>query len=180
MKYFKKLEGKRIYLSPINTEDYEMYAKWMNDRNVTDGINATNKLITIENEKEWTEKINNNADYNFAIILKDKDILLGNCSISKIDFIAGTAELGIMIGEEEYRSNGYGQETLKLLLDYGFNFLRLHNICLGVFSFNERAINCYKKVGFKEYGRRHEAYYLDGKYYDAILLEYLEYDYKNK
>ena len=68
---------------------------------------------------------------------------------------------------------------LNLLLDYGFNQLRCHNIDLGVFSFNERAINCYKKLGFKEYGRRHECYFLDGKWHDAIKMEVTEQDYRN-
>ena len=59
-----------------------------------------------------------------------------------------------------------------------FNFQNMHNINLCVFQFNERAINCYKKIGFKEYGRRHEAYFLDGKYYDIIEMEILEDDFK--
>ena len=31
MKYFKKLVGERIYLSPINIEDAEKYVGWMSD-----------------------------------------------------------------------------------------------------------------------------------------------------
>ena len=31
MKYFKKLVGDKIYLSPRNIEDAEIYAKWIND-----------------------------------------------------------------------------------------------------------------------------------------------------
>ena len=31
MKYFKKLLGDNIYLSPMNIEDAEVYTKWMND-----------------------------------------------------------------------------------------------------------------------------------------------------
>ena len=31
MKYFKKLVGDKIYLSPRNIEDAELYVKWMND-----------------------------------------------------------------------------------------------------------------------------------------------------
>ena len=77
-----------------------------------------------------------------------------------------------------YGGCGYGTEVLRLLLDYGFNQLRLHNICLKVFNFNERAINCYKDVGFVECGRRHECYYLDGKYYDVITMEILDKKYR--
>ena len=31
MKYFKKLVGDRIYLSPRNSEDIEIFTKWLND-----------------------------------------------------------------------------------------------------------------------------------------------------
>lgn len=61
-----------------------------------------------------------------------------------------------MIGEEENRNKGYGTETLKLLISYGFDYLNLNNIMLSVYSFNGNAISCYKKVGFKEIGRRRE------------------------
>ena len=36
MKYFKKLLGDRIYLSPRRIEDAEKFAEWMNDFEVTD------------------------------------------------------------------------------------------------------------------------------------------------
>ena len=94
MKYFKKLEGKKIYLSPISVEDYELYTKWMNDRSVTDGTHSTSLLVTIEGEKKWIEQMTNSKDYIFDIVLQDKDILIGNCSITKIDYVSGTAELG--------------------------------------------------------------------------------------
>ena len=31
MKYFKKLVGERIYLSPKSLEDVEIFTEWMND-----------------------------------------------------------------------------------------------------------------------------------------------------
>ena len=88
------------------------------------------------------------------------------------------ATIGIFIGEKSKRSKGYGKDTLNLLLNYAFNFQSMHNVNLEVFSFNKRAINCYKKIGFKEYGTRHEAYFLYGKYHDIILMEILEADYR--
>ena len=60
-----------------------------------------------------------------------------------------------------------------MLLNYGFNTLNLHNIYLGVYSFNEAAIKCYKKVGFKEAGRLRQAKYYNGKRYDDITMDIL-------
>ncbi|MBQ1496504.1 MAG: GNAT family N-acetyltransferase [Bacilli bacterium] len=178
--YFKKIEGERIYLSPVDINDAEKYVKWLSDRSVTNGIRQTRKIINTVGEKEWLSKILEKGEYTFGIIDKNTDELIGNCGIMNVNEIDGTATLGIFIGEEDYRNKGIGKETLNLLLDFGFNQLRLHNIDLGVFSFNERAISCYKKIGFKEYGRRHEAYFMDGKWFDIIEMEMLEEDYKNK
>ncbi|MDD4796309.1 MAG: GNAT family protein, partial [Eubacteriales bacterium] len=70
----------------------------------------------------------------------------------------------------------YGSEALTLLVDFGFHYLNLNNIMLKVFSFNQRAVNCYKKVGFKEIGRRRQTYYLKGNYYDEILMDIIRSD----
>lgn len=180
MKYFKKIEGDRIYLSPVSIEDIELYAKWLNDRKVTDGIHGTRNVVNVESERNWFTNTLEKGKYTFGIVLKDNDQLIGNIGFSEYNGIDRSASLGIFIGEEEYRSNGYGAEAIKLLIKYGFDILNLHSIELGVYNFNERAIACYKKVGFKECGRRHECYFLDGKYYDRITMEILEKDYRGE
>ena len=145
MKYFKKLVGERIYLSPVNIEDVEKYVEWFCDFTMTDGVGRSGEVMTIKGEKEYLENATNNK---------------------------------LFIGDENNRSKGYGKEILKLLLDYGFNYLNLNNIMLTVKSFNERAINCYQKVGFKEIGRRRKSYFLNGKYYDDIYMDILAEEFK--
>lgn len=172
MKYFKKLVGKRIYLSPMNVEDAETYAGWFNDFSVTDGLGCSFRITSMESEKEWLA--NNSGKYQFAIVRLEDDKLIGNCGIQGIDQLRQCAEVGLFIGDEENRNKGYGEEVLNLLLDYGFDYLNLNNIMLKVFSFNERAINCYKKVGFKEIGRRRQSYYLKGGFYDEVYMDILK------
>lgn len=174
MKYYKKLIGDRIYLSPMCVEDAEKYVEWFCDFKMTDGIGKSSSLVTVESEREWIENSLKENILNFAIVDLENDELIGNCGIMNINQKDRCAEVGIFIGNENDRSKGYGAETLRLLLDYGFNYLNLHNINLGVMSFNERAIACYKKVGFKEYGRRRESYFLNGKYYDHIYMDILD------
>ena len=149
------MEYKRIFLE--NEESF-------------DGCAGLEECNTYE---EWLENTLKNNEFNFAIVDLENDELIGNCGIMNINQINRSAEVGIFIGDENKRSNGYGTESLRLLLDYGFNYLNLNNIHLGVKAFNERAIACYKKVGFKEYGRRREAYFLNGKYYDHVFMDIL-------
>ena len=176
MKYFKKIIGENIYLSPMNVEDVEIYVKWMNDMKVTDGIGSSQRITTIEGEKEWLEAMNKANKYQFAIV-SNEDKLLGNCSLFDIDFINGSATVGIFIGEEENRGKGLGSEALKLLIGYGFDYLNLNNIMLTVYSFNNRAIKCYKKVGFKEIGRRRNSVMKKNKRYDTIYMDIIREEY---
>lgn len=172
MKYFRKIEGERVYLSPINKEDVNIYTKWMNDSSVTDGICQTTKVFSIDAEKEYLEKIGVN-DYQFAIVEKSSDTLMGNCSIFSIDSICGHGELGIFIGEESFRSKGYGKEVIRLLLSFCFKTLNFASVELSAISFNERAVNCYKSAGFKEVGRKRKAHYANGSYHDIVILDIL-------
>ena len=173
MKYYKKLIGEKIYLSPLNIEDAEKYVEWFCDFRTTDGIGKSSEVNTVESERAWIEGSVKENRLNFAIVNMENDELIGNCGIMNINQKDRYAEVGIFIGEEKNRSKGYGTEALRLMLDYGFNYLNLNNIELHVMSFNERAIACYKKVGFKESGRRRESYFLNGKYYDRVSMDIL-------
>ncbi len=176
MKYFKKLVGETIYLSPRNSEDVEIFTKWLNDFQVTDGLGRSGLMVTLDGEKEYFEKVHNNdmTKYYFVIVTLEKDEMIGTISLENINYINRVAKLGIFIGDEQYRGRGIGKEAIHLILDYGFNYLNLNSIQLSVFAFNERAIACYKKCGFKEVGRLREAYYLNGKYYDKVLMDILK------
>lgn len=63
-------------------------------------------------------------------------------------------------------------------MDYGFNYLNLNNIKLDVLEVNKRAIACYEKCGFKEYGRRRKSEFTNGKYYDRISMDILKEEFK--
>ena len=170
MRYFKKLEGEKVYLSPINQDDYETYVKWLNNPNITQYLDCNDSLITLSNEKEILERIGN-EEFCFAIIKKEDDTLLGNVGVTKIDYKNGRAELGIFIGDEDNLSKGYGSEAINLIINFAFNEIRLHTVMLTVFANNPRAIKAYTKCGFKEFGRRHEAIYHNGEYLDLVYME---------
>lgn len=177
MPHFKKLVGDRIYLSPKTTdeEDILKFTEWMNDFQITDYIAATTRITTVENEREWANNLAKNPEkYNFDIVDLSNDKLIGTISLEKVNLIERSAILGIFIGEESYRSHGFGTEAIKLLLEYGFKYLNLHSIKLDLLSANKRAHKCYLKCGFKDTGADREAMFLNGKYYDRLHMDILE------
>lgn len=172
MKYFKKLVGDRIYLSPRNMEDIEKYTEWLNDFQITDYTGRSHQILTLEAEKKYLEeKVSEEAV--FAIVDIDEDKLIGSVGLHEVDHFKRIATLGIFIGDSDYRDNGYGTEAIRLILEYGFKYLNLNNIKLDLIEFNERAFACYKKCGFKEYGRRRKSEFVNGKYYDMIEMDIL-------
>lgn len=173
MKYFKKLIGDRIYLSPRTSEDAEIFTEWLNDFETTDYIGQSAKMYTLIAERKYLEE-NYNPEATFSIITLDEDKIIGTISIEKIDHLNQTGVLGIFIGDKNYRNNGYGAEAIKMILEYGFNYLNLNNIKLDLTEFNERALKCYKKCGFKEYGRRRKCIFVNGKFYDRIEMDILK------
>lgn len=172
MKYVKKLIGKKLYLSPINIEDINKFLEWMNDFETTDYTGRSSKIISREGKVAYLEE-HANDEATLAIIDMKEDELIGTVGLHDIDHINRRATLGIMIGDKNYRGNGYGTEAIQLILDYGFNYLNLNNIKLDLMEFNERALACYKKCGFKEYGRRRKCNFINGKYYDTIEMDIL-------
>ena len=90
-----------------------------------------------------------------------------------IDHINRKAMIGIAIGDKTFWNKGYGTGAMRLLLDYAFNLLNLNSIMLGVYAYNEWAIKCYEKVGFKLIGRKREARIICGKKYDVIYMDIL-------
>lgn len=178
MKYFKKLVGDRIYLSPRNSQDVEIFTKWLNDFQVTDYTGRSGMITTLEGEKQYLEQTESEEKRQFVIVTLDKDEMIGTVGLERINYINRHATLGVFIGEEAYRNGGYGTEAINMILDYGFNYLNLNSIQLDVFAFNERAIACYKKCGFKEMGRRRQATFVNGKYYDTIQMDILKEEFK--
>ncbi len=176
--YYKKIEGEICYLSPMRQEDYEFYTKYLNDLDTSIGLMTAAQIITPEKEKEILVHLQN-TDYNFAIIDKKTDTLVGNVSILNTDTRNRCAEIGIFIGKTQDQNKGYGQDSLKLILDFGFNILNLHNLYLKVYDYNKIAIACYKKVGFKEAGRLRESKIIAGQKFDTIYMDILDSEFKS-
>jgi RimJ/RimL family protein N-acetyltransferase len=169
MRYCKKIAGERIYLSPVSKEDEEVYVKWMNDGAVAKNFGQYSRLVTSKNELKWLFEPDSDM-HRYAIVLLNGDEMIGSVSLHNIDHLNRNAFIGIFIGEETRRGKGYGTESVRLILDFGFRTMNLHTIMLTVHSDNLGAIACYQKVGFREAGRLPEWVFKDGRYVDKLYM----------
>jgi len=65
------------------------------------------------------------------------------------DEIEGTVGIDQFIGEEKYINRGYGTQMIQQFIKKLFENPSIRKIITDVAPNNLRAINCYKKVGFK-------------------------------
>jgi len=180
MSHYEKLVGKKCYLSPCSPEDAEKWTEWDNDLEVAVPLgDEAYTPYSLDKIRDIIGEAIKHQRHIFSIVDLKTDNLIGRCLLFDINQVDRRAMLGIVIGEKSYWDKGYGQEATGLLLDYGFNLLNLNSIMLGTFLFNERAIACYKKVGFKEIGRRRQARIIGGAKYDMVLMDILAEDFKS-
>ena len=129
--------------------------------------------------KAFTKKaINSDRDIVFSVLGKESFEVIGVCGLYDIDFISKRGQLNIIIGDDKSHSKGYGTDTVKVLVKYGFHRLGLNSIQLGLHSENIRALKTYKKVGFKEEGKRREFVYMNNKFSDMIFMSILASEFK--
>ena len=177
MKYYKKLVGEKCYLSPISKEDAAQYSEWLSDIDVGISLGCFGIQLSLQKEEEILDKMITRNEYVFGIIDNKTDTLIGNCGLHDVNNVDGRAEFGIFIGDKSHWGKGFGKEATRLILDFGFNILNLHEIYLQVFEYNPTAIKLYEQVGFKKIGAFREAKIIGKRTYDVILMDILSDEY---
>jgi len=165
-----------IYLREITERDLDAINKYRNNKDLTDLLGGVFRFVNIEADQKWLQSYQGSRDRNIrcAICLEDSDELIGVVYLLDIDWISRVAELGIFIGEEKYRGKGIGKEATTKMLKHGFLNMGLHKIYLKVLECNERAINLYKCIGFKEEGVLRQDVYKNGEYHNLKLMSMLK------
>jgi len=113
----------------------------------------------------------------FAIYERATMRPIGVTNFHSVDRRNRTAAFVIFIGEQSARGKGYGTETARLMLDYAFTALGLHNVMLAVYAYNPAAIRAYEKAGFREFARRRASVWMGGRLWDTIYMECLATDF---
>lgn len=145
----------------------------MNDKAVATNLGQYNQLVASKSDLKWLYEPNSDM-HRYAIVLLDSDVLIGSISLHNIDHLNRNAFIGIFIGEEEHRNRRYGAEAIRLILNYGFKTMNLHNIMLTVHADNCYGISCYKSIGFREAVRLCEWVFEDGEYIGKYYMGIME------
>ncbi|MCG8893227.1 GNAT family N-acetyltransferase [Tenacibaculum finnmarkense] len=80
------------------------------------------------------------------------------------------AGVGILI-HPKYQQKGLSFEALKLLINYCFTHLQLHQLYANITADNKNSIRLFTKHNFKQIGIKKEWIFTNGTYKDEILFQ---------
>ena len=165
------VQGQRVGLGALRHDLIPAYLRWRSDPEVMRGTGESTQVPTVEAIQAWYEQATRpgNREVHFTIYDLDDVAPVGTALLVRVNQHAGTAEFGLTIGER--RNQGLGSEATKLVLDWAFTVMGLHNILLVTFAWNLPAIRAYSKAGFREIGRRRGAVLTYGQRHDQVLMD---------
>jgi RimJ/RimL family protein N-acetyltransferase len=176
------LRDSRVRLTALTQNDLPTVAEWHQNSDflrLFDALPAYPKTETAL--AQWLDDTDKATDaFLFAIRFLDSDGFIGYVELDGILWAHQVTGVSIAIGEAKHWGKGYGYEAMQLVLRFAFDELNLYRVQLTVFSYNERAIALYEKLGFQREGVYREHLQRDGRRYDMYLYGLLHSEWENR
>ncbi|HKM28223.1 MAG TPA: GNAT family protein [Anaerovoracaceae bacterium] len=175
------MESKNLLLRETIFEDCKYFAEWEKLPEVTE-------FFTIDEDRDYEEIVTEYVTYKadptkmqFTISLKPGDDPIGKIYVSRINRKEDSLDITrIYIADKNNRGKGYGEEALRMMLEYAFINLHMERVTLDHFTGNKAASDLYQKLGFQYEGIMRNGGKKNGKYVDLHLMSMLRSEYYDK
>lgn len=171
------LQNNNIYLRAVEPEDLDYLYKWENDTNLwihgnTLAPYSKNTLRQYIEEAQQYDIFQSNQ-LRLVICKKKDDAIVGAVDIYDVDVHSRRAGVGVLV-DEEYREQGFAKQALELVKTYVFEFLDLHQLYAHISVNNQKSIDLFEKIGYKQAGMlKHWIHTPDG-YEDVALVQLVD------
>ena len=150
--------GKVVSLRALEPEDLNYLYSWENDTDIW-WLGNTLKPYSKETLRKYLSTvhldIHETRQVRFAIYKNEKPAeVLGLIDLFDFEPYHQRAGVGILLGDESNRGKGFGSEALKLLCDYAFSVLGLHQLYCSIPDDNLPSIKLFSNKGFIKTGIR--------------------------
>jgi len=166
------IEGEQIYLREVRTSDVgEQYYRWLNDPEVTRYLETRYIPRSLQNIREFVERMDGNQDEIFlAICLKEDDRHIGNIKLGPINWIHRFGDVSLLIGEKGCWGKGVGTEAIRVLTAFAFDVLNLNKLRAGCYGDNTASARAFMKAGFVQEGVLKGQWQTEGRLQDELLF----------
>jgi len=174
-----------IRLEYFTRNDFTDLMGWINNEEIL--MNWSGALFSFplrQSSMEWyIEDVNDMANSE-AFVYKAVDDTtgktVGHISLGGISKKNRAGRISRVLVAPEYQGNGYCRQMVSAVLKIGFEDLKLHRICLGVYDFNKAAISCYKKAGLAIEGTNRDCLLFKGEWWTLVEMSILEEEWREE
>lgn len=172
------MESRNLIVRETVFDDCKYFAEWETRPEVTE-------FFTMNEERSYEDLVTEYVRYNmdptkaqFTITLKPEDKPIGKIYLSRINTTDDSLDITrIYIADIDNRNKGYGEEALRLILEYAFINLHMERVTIDHFERNKPAAYLYEKIGFRNEGLMRNAGKKNGKYVNLQLKSMLRAEY---
>ena len=172
---FPKLSGKLVNLRELSIDDATTIVGIMNHE-ISKYLYKVPYPYKIEDVlnfiKSSCDDFRLRKAITFAIDYKNKSqsiqLLCGTIGINDIDYSNKKANIGYWIGKQ-YQSKGIATESVKLVVNYAFDILKLIEISAYVFPDNKPSIRVLEKNGFVKVQEINEYHPLSYRFRNSLV-----------
>jgi diamine N-acetyltransferase len=151
------LENELVRLRALEPEDVELLYIWENDPDTWRVSNTVAPYSRFDLEKYIFSENDIYANRQLRLMIVAKNTgTVGTIDLFDFNPTHERAGIGLLIYSKDNRRKGYASETMKLMCEYAFSILHLHSLYCNVEARNIESIECIRKAGFVECGRRIE------------------------
>ena len=172
-----QINSDRLLLRPIQMEDADSIFLYRSNAEVNQYQGWIPKTISDVHDfiaQKVSPEINRPGTwFQFAIIKKDDNELIGDIGVHFLDSDDLQVELGCTLNQK-YHGKGYAFEALTAIINYLFDELGKHRIIASIDSRNQASIRLIERLGFRKKGLVKENSELNGEWVDDLVYALLK------
>lgn len=162
----------RVELHELDPGDVsDRYVAWLNDPKVNRFLESRFVTHTADSVREFvTAMAASEANVLFGIFLVDSRRHIGNIKIGPVIEQHRTADVGLLIGEQDEWGKGYASEAIAAASAHAFDAMGVQKLTAGCYDQNLGSARAFEKAGWRREGVRRSQFVSNGRRVDEILL----------
>ena len=167
----------KVRLRPVEKKDLSLIQKWRNTDSIQPFLREYREM-SLRHIENWYENMILDNKFEFFLVEDSKTNPIGISGFTYIDWINKNADLHLAIYEKPWGDIKIGNEIMKIMLNYGFNFLNFHRIYAEIYEIDKDKIELFNLFDFKKDAILRDHYYYKGKYTNSLIFSLLKNEYE--
>jgi diamine N-acetyltransferase len=168
------LKGINLFLRALEPEDLELVHAVENDESIWNFSNTQtpySRFLIRQYLENAHQDIYEAKQLRLAICKNNSEEAIGLIDLFDFDPRNNRAGIGIVIQNSNNRGQGYGAESLELLINYSFKQLNLHQLYANIGTDNETSLKLFTTFGFQNCGVKKDWNLINNTYQDEVLFQ---------